>query len=266
MPSHYFPVDLPWGRCSQAYWAQEPTGNVFVFVHGFGGSAVESWNEFDGLLPAEGNHDIVFFGYDSVGLRTTVAAAFLVEFLHSLCCNPATTVNSTLPPELYRTEKFRVRQVILVGHSLGAVVCRRALLDAYNDRAAWASLVALVFFAPAHMGAHVLPLVASMLGILHFPMLAFTKWLAPVLDELQEDSLFLKDLRNETRTAIASGSAEFLRARAIAICERDRVVNPQSFCPQDAPPIVLMKDHVSICKPSNQFTAPVELVTKAMLS
>jgi pimeloyl-ACP methyl ester carboxylesterase len=264
MQTHMLPVSLPWGKNGRAYWSLEPTGDVVVFVHGFNGAAVETWSDFDSMLPDNVHHDVVFYGYDSLRLRATVAAAQLREFLSVLCCDSATTVNSTLEPELYRASSFVVRRVILVGHSLGAVICRRALLDARNSSEAWTSRVNLVFFAPAHMGAHLLSLATGILGALRIPLAPIAKWQFPILSELQEGSSFLKDLREETQQAISGGSSDFLRARAVAICERDNIVNPQTFCPHDASPVVVPKDHVSICKPNEEYMTPLELVAKVV--
>jgi hypothetical protein len=110
------------------------------------------------------------------------------------------------------------------------------------------------------MGAHLLSLLTGIMGVFKLPLAAVASWRFPVLEELRQDSGFLKDLRVDTQTALQAGDAEFLRARVVAICERDDVVDPRVFCAHDAAPIVLSRDHVAICKPSADYMTPVELV------
>jgi len=207
------------------------------------------------------SHDVVFYGYDSLRLRATVAAAQLREFLQDLCLAGDATVNGTLEPDLHRSG-FLPERIVLVAHSLGAVVCRRAMLDARSDGQDWAHKVSLGFFAPAHMGAHVLGLVGGVLGLSKLPLAPIAKWRFPILSELEEGSGFLKDLRGETEKAVEKGGADFLRARALAICEYDDVVNCQPFSSYDASPTVLSRDHLQICKPDADYLAPLRVVAK----
>ena len=48
--AHYMPRDLGWGRNSRVHWSIAPRGRAIVFVHGFGGAATSTWNQFAALL------------------------------------------------------------------------------------------------------------------------------------------------------------------------------------------------------------------------
>jgi len=261
--THMLPESMPsWGTGSRAYWALEPNGDVIVFVHGFGGSAVHSWSQFDVLLPEIANHDVVFYGYDSFRLAITVAARELGELLDSLFVAGAMTVNGTIERELYRDDqKFVVRRVLLVGHSVGAVICRRTLLDAANAGALWVDRVKLVLFAPAHMGTDLMCLWTSLAGSFRVPLDALVKFRIPILREIERGSQVLNDLRSSTKEAMHDGGRSYLRAVAIAICEIDRVVVPDPFCPADELATVIPRTtHRSICKPNENYSRPLEII------
>jgi hypothetical protein len=90
--------------------------------------------------------------------------------LHRLGTEAAGITNPVLASVVARDKTFEYKRVILAAHSLGAVICRWALLFAHNKKKAgaadhgWVDRTAMVLFAPAHMGAVVSDLVRE-LGI-----------------------------------------------------------------------------------------------------
>src|SRR5688500_13432064 len=143
-----------------ALWAVNPNRTLLVFVHGFGGSATGTWVAFPELLDvsSKARHcDCVFYGYDGFRTRAYVSALKLLAFLDRLCTDTANTINATLPSVApKRAADFAYDKIIIVAHSLGAIVSRQALVSAHKSGAAWAAKVDLVFFAPAHSGADLL--------------------------------------------------------------------------------------------------------------
>jgi pimeloyl-ACP methyl ester carboxylesterase len=262
--THYALARLPWGEKSRGYWSIQPTGTVIVFVHGFGGGPVTTWSQFENLLPGAHHHDLVFFGYDGVRSRCGIPATQLREFLDELWSYPVRTTNSCLDAAAHRPAGFRFDRFILVGHSLGGVICRRALLDARNGASEWLERTTLALYAPAHMGAHVLALISNVMGVFKLPLAAVAEWAFPVISDLKEGSQFLKDLRDETKGAIERGNAEALRARLVVLAEHDTVVNTNTFSPHDAPATILPCGHLEVCRPTPEFTAPLDLLLRCL--
>jgi pimeloyl-ACP methyl ester carboxylesterase len=263
MQTHYLPKDLPWGRRTRAYWATQPNKTLVVFVHGFAGKAVDSWTDFAGLLterPQAAGCDLVFYGYDSLRRPMQNSALQLLEFLDVVHKDPGPMLELTLDASAQRDAKFRYDRLVLVGHSLGAVVARRALVDAHRDGRAWAPKTHLVLFAPAHSGAQILEMATSVMGAFKVaPVETIAKWLYPVLDDLKLGSPALAQLKDDVREAIQAGGAEHLRAKLVVISDNDEVVRPERFfC--DPVSRQLSRGHIDICKPDAVYTDPVDLL------
>lgn len=267
MSSHWEATPIPYGdrERSMARWATQPAGTVVVFVHGFGGG-VSTWDEFDELLPLEpraAGADLVFFTYDGLRAPVLTSAAQLRDMLDELMTSPSRCVNGTLEPEDHRPASFAYHKLVLVAHSLGAVVTRKALLDAYRVRAPWLDRVELVLFAPAHRGAPVIDVARETLGLFHAAMMTVMKVVTTysVLADLEPDSPLLADLRAQTERALSAG-ARTLAARHVATAAHDKVVAHLDFVLEDAPAVPLPGSHTSICKPSDNYTSPIEIVAR----
>src|SRR4051794_2647056 len=73
-PSHSFPQHLNSGKNSVAQWATQPDGQLVIFIHGFGGDAIATWNDMQLMLPADRRFDgvdLAFYGYDSMRSRAS---------------------------------------------------------------------------------------------------------------------------------------------------------------------------------------------------
>src|SRR6266404_521895 len=142
MQTHWSLRRISAGQNSMAEWAVQPEGNALVFVHGFKGSAVGTWTEFPTLMRDQARcsgWDLIFYGYDGVRTRATNSAGHLREWLEILSTNPLSIINPTLDEEVRRGAGFAYKRIILVAHSLGAIVSRQALLDAHLHRRDWVS-------------------------------------------------------------------------------------------------------------------------------
>jgi len=281
--SHYLPTDLRdhngviWGKESRAVLATEPAKGCVLFVHGFNGNAVGTWLEFPRLLPLETEcdaYDALFFGYD--GLRDTVAysANTLGGLLESVLTLPSVgVVNPSMPTgATKRPRTFQYERVVICAHSLGAVVVRRALLDALAQKASWTGRFAdvqLLFFAPAHMGARIIKLVEE--GLTAFSLsLAVAKISGKsaavglkakyqVLQDLEIGSQTLDDLRADTRRLLDANPAgyDFLRAHVVH-AKRDNIVEHGQFVNDFKPKFIPKKNHSQVCKPELGFLEPLE--------
>src|SRR5438045_407845 len=113
--NHLSPRDIPFGKGSRAYWAFQPTGRALVFVHGFGGESVGTWNDFPILLtqtPEFGGYDLIFYGYDGLYTQANASAAQIGKFLGQLLSAPATVFNQTVRPDSHRPATFDYTSVV----------------------------------------------------------------------------------------------------------------------------------------------------------
>ena len=260
MQTHHVPVGIPFGEKSEALWAISPNHVAIVFVHGFGGSATNTWIQFPSLLQSEAGCegcDFIFFGYDGLRIRARPSAAKFISLLDELFGNAAGLAADSLPT-VKRLKRFNYKRVVIVAHSLGAVVSRIALLDAFRHQRNWTSKVELVLFAPAHGGASILPLATLAMGALRLaPVEAFARYRFQVLHDLERSSQTLSRLEKQTLSAIQQG-AKSLIARRVVYAGNDKIVDPVDFC--DDPPAFFIQDvsHTSVCKPRSDFRDPLD--------
>jgi pimeloyl-ACP methyl ester carboxylesterase len=253
---------------SRAHWAVAPAlGTAIVFLHGFAGEAVNTWTEFPQLL---GNDvrargvDLIFYGYDGMYAQAGDSALRLAEFLDCLLNRP----KEILPAFLHRPFDFKFNKVVIAAHSLGAVIARRALLDAWNYGERWPLLTRLVLFAPAHNGAYSAILASTFLngqgwflGKLIGTAVAHS---TPLLVDLQPQSVVLNQLRSDTEELLAaSPGSPFAIAHSVSWATNEKVVINARFV-QDPKPHQLKGDHRAVCKPCQGFDAPVDLVLAAL--
>lgn len=260
MQTHRLPKPLAAGAL--VYRSIANANQALVFIHGFNGKAVKTWQEFPRLLPntaTTANCDIFFFGYDSLKRRVRVSAIRFREFLEG----DVLSSSGGIPSEDSADRVSKYESLIIVAHSVGAVVARRALLDAAKLRSPWLQRSRLVLFAPAHMGAHIVPLVAESLSFLrHLPFSPMLHLWFPILYDVREGSQTLTLLREDTLRALAQG-VPGMRAAVVAISESDIVVNTNDFC-EDPVPFALKASHTGICKPSDAFLEPLNVVRSVL--
>jgi len=97
---------------------------AIIFIHGFTGDAEDTWGKFDELLKDEEQlkgWNIYQYGYNS---------KFTPDIKGLWACNPdITMLAENVRTQL--TENFggKYRQIALVAHSMGGLICQRAVLD-----------------------------------------------------------------------------------------------------------------------------------------
>lgn len=260
----YTPLSV--GLNSKAYWSTAPSGEVLVFVHGFAGEARSTWQEFPSLIMQDSRCqgvDLVFFGYQSTKVRANLSAAVLYNFLNDFYSCPSEIINETVLRTGQRSPNFALKKITLVGHSLGAALCRQVAVDAQRQRAPWAPRIQLILFAPAHLGADVIQLVSSTLstGRLGAAIASYAKFKYPVLRDLEPNSRFLRSLLRETQKFLKQHKYPHLVARLVAFGDQENVVDTNTFADDPVPQVYKGKGHFDVCKPSTRFLEPIADVT-----
>lgn len=249
---------------------------ALVFLHGWGGTASDTWEAFPEALrlsPRAAHVDAFFLQYPSREHRVAFCAAPVASIVRDLLRHPLERVISgALPPGTTRPP-FIYSRVVLVGHSMGAVVARRALLDIFDelteeDR----SRLRMLFFAPAHTGSSLPRLLTSGLGLDWLPGgalvgAALTSYYVS-LQDLAEGSACLTALAEDARIARLSAvpgavspadAPGYLRAR-VWHARDDKVVSQERFDADWPLQPVMGRNHRSICKPGLGYTRPIDAV------
>lgn len=266
--------DEGWMPKSQALLCQKVPTMAIVFVHGFGGGADSTWEQFVRCLramPEAAVADAFFIDYPSTKHPVAFCSAKFREFLFDLLRKPSSNiVNPSLPKEApTRAVTAAYQKIMLVGHSMGAIVARQALLDLDRDALTSAERAAIymLFFAPAHKGARSLgKLVASGFGLDKFPGGQFLGALLLLryrsVADLTKESDCLSDLATHSKArredrAREGQSADYLRAH-VYHAENDRIVYVDTFDDDYSTNPVMAQNHRSVCKPRKDYPKPAE--------
>jgi hypothetical protein len=269
--AHYLPftLDKKYGENTFALWAVDKPQFLIIFIHGFNGSTKTTWPNFPSLLPQSskaGVCDIVFYGYDGLYTQSNNSAIKFYRFLDDFLREPAKLINETI---LYDTKKrstsFKYERVIIVAHSLGAVITRQALLRAHSlhhssgQTLPWLDMIEMIFFAPAHNGAYAASLAHSLLGKLGrtIPSIGGHALLykMPLIQDLQPSSPVISLLKDNTIKAIKSLPATsrkgYLVARHVVWAELEKTVVNMDYCEDPTAELLDGKDHQGVCKPES---------------
>jgi pimeloyl-ACP methyl ester carboxylesterase len=254
-------------------------GTVVVFVHGWSGSGVGTWDHFPRALrftPEARTVDFLFVDYPSVSHTVAFCSAQLRGFLLDLVRDPTERIlNSSLPRGApRRPPALQYGRIIIVAHSMGAFISRRALLDLdRNDLTrAERERFQLLFFAPAHKGSRLPLLIESGLGLDWLPgAVAVGKLLTlryRSLEDLAVGSGSLTSLAEDGREMTAKREAaheptEYLRARVIH-AENDKVVVQDTFYPDYPASPIMRQNHRTVCKPGDDYLKPVEALRRML--
>ncbi len=264
---HLPPLPLSYGAGTKALWSKEPNGKLLVFVHGFGGNALTTW----GLLPVllsirkeVKGYDIVFFGYESLKLNAYECAEHLQKCLDDLLSKKKEVAHESIrnhDPAYVGSVPRTYREMVLVGHSLGACVIRRAMLnEVRSGEGSWPTRTKMIWFAPAHCGARVILLLTAVSLNLQVKGLSqVAEFFCPSLKDLTPKSDFLKELLDET-TDVCKTDARLI-SRLTIRAKNDLVVLNKPFAKDRTPAVSIAKaSHMSVCKPKGFDGALMELL------
>jgi len=270
---HNWPVRLSYGAGTVAYWSKNVVCRLVVFVHGFRGYAVKTWMEFPSLLEEDatlGDCDLIYYGYDSPNYSVAVSGERLYRMLDWAGGDSGVLVDESLPPSAGRRgDGGSYWVIVVVAHSLGAVIARQALLLANERRRPWADRIRLLLFAPAHTGSDVVQMAATFLGVfkpLSPDMVkAGVELLWPVLKDLDVESETWKRLERDVEAAVPVGDGPHcLKAHAVLLGAEDRIVRPLRFGRDPSLVIIEGRDHVNICKPDRRYGDPLRALMEAL--
>lgn len=260
MSEYYFaPQRIEHGLGSRAHWAVEPCGRAVVFVHGFGGTAEGTWIDFPSMLRSRTESrgvDLLFFGYEGKRHRTQHSAMRLRSLLIELVEDP---LRLPARAQVHRSSSFEYEFVLLVGHSMGAIVIRQAIIDLFRLPKHWQEKIRIALFAPAHMGADIGPLVFEAVAgvpiLAPVPALARMYWKA--LRDVEGGSQTIEQILDETRRALATGRATNMKARVVVHGGNDSVVNPNTFAEDPPSTFYVHSGHSRVCKPNSGWERPL---------
>ncbi|MDB6027362.1 MAG: hypothetical protein JWM68_3585 [Verrucomicrobiales bacterium] len=247
----------------QVLFAAKPSGKAILFIHGFTGDAIKTWSDFHLLLPecskCEGR-DLFFYGYDGLRAEMNASASIFRGFLDGLFGNTLSFLRDNLPPSAQRPTEFEYSELVIVAHSLGAVITRRALLDATKKNSPWVVKTKLVLYAPAHKGARVAELALETASSFTFLKLfgAGARFASPLIDQLKPNSTALTQLLAETLSACQGGANPHLVARKVVIAEYEQIVENETFGGDPPPDPIPDTTHTTVCKPRKDFSHPLQ--------
>jgi hypothetical protein len=261
-----------------AFISESLTANTaVVFVHGFLGDAEGTWLNFQEMIDSCHTEyqqlaecDFFFFAYPSFFQEITDSAEQFLKFIAAIYPTPPgwlfsiskqfssipAIIDLDLPVHAYKN-------LILVGHSEGCIVIRRAAVFAYKQPGQDHPILTshmLPLFAPAHLGFQPTGWIRACLAVgrieaIVMPLLR----LSPAFGEMETTNL-LDQINTDTTKFWDESHLNVMRARVLF--GKERIVVKGEFTndiPENSEP---GKNHVSICKPKAGYDRPIRFVIK----
>lgn len=265
-------VESPKGWSLYVSHSDRPVSRLVVFVHGFMGNPISTWTDFPSAALTRqwwADSDLLFVGYRSTkGTINGVALQFLQELPKFF---PAPFEPARIARGQPAREQFPdYNDLVVVGHSLGGVIVRRAVAHATQQWSADPTRRSPIMgarvrlFSPAIAGfrpAGILGLLASTERWKIIEMFARS---SPAYIELQRGSEVLLETRQRTE-ALAAAHEELESLRPdILWAEPDRVVLPECYVTDTRVSVLPDTSHKSVCKPGDDFTAPWDFVERGL--
>ena len=252
-----------YGKNTTAFLSHSFPNNLVIFVHGFIGNATKTWEEFPQLFKTHDDFDtsdIIFYDYESLKGQVSNNAIKFYEFLKAVCENSPNEI--TFKRNIIEKD-FAYSKVLLVAHSLGSIIVRRALLNAKSENKIWLSKCKMILFAPAHCGARVqnkfasLPVVGNCLLVLGL--------IYPVLDDLKPESQTISNLKSDSKRYLKINQGSFTIAHSVVWAENELIVYNEIFCSDPVAKLMANKTHITVCKPNHTtYIEPYKIVVDAL--
>jgi pimeloyl-ACP methyl ester carboxylesterase len=247
-----------------------------VFVHGFFGNVTTTWEYFPDLCDNENvpgadileQSDLYFFDYPAHKAFVKESANRLAQFLGCLFPEPAMDLFYFREEDRrsIREPWLAYRRLLLVGHSLGAVVVRECIENQFRAFSShqpppWISICEIRLFAAAHLGFK-----PSGFKELLFKLAPREFTSLPAIwraySDLQSTSSVLVDLKKRTEKLAAVRPELKCTSALLLYGTREDVVVPGDF---DCDYTIEWQDdsnHTQVCKPAEDFTNPLRFITR----
>ena len=263
------------------YFSLRPALRLIIFLHGWRGETMESWAGFEPWNLPENEWwncaDLVFVGYDSLRDDPRAVAADFRALTEMLYPRPHRFARRLRRDFWGEEAENQYEELIVAAHSLGGLIARKAVLEAFtawqyrrNMAAGYRRPPILDagqrLFSPASAGFRP----AGFLGAFK----ATNVWgstVEPALrtgiafQDLQPGSSLIVDTRAETVAAVGDPDAGALRAR-IVWARPDKVVETAKYASDQWECYLKGTSHETVCKPSSTFVAPWEFVSTGVVS
>jgi pimeloyl-ACP methyl ester carboxylesterase len=285
----HIPIGLKQDRRALGLLSKRPPSTAIVFVHGFWGKPRSTWVDFVNLIEKDekwDNCDLFFYGHRS-NKQVRPLADKLLPFLTELATRRESGVMTTpfIAPSSTSTTLFGTtadfwntrgtspyKQIVLVGHSAGALIIRETLCLAArspeggeDSKTELTAIDAMLlqshvrFFAPAHRGL----LGAGLLGIAKsVPMIDLVPALILEWNPLYkniEKQMVVDDIKSETERLWKEHKYPALKALSV-FGHNETIVNIGKYDHEDKEKTLDHQTHTSVCKPRPDFPFPVEFV------
>lgn len=266
---HTEAIDLDSNKDYTAFFAKGNTTQLLIFIHGFRGNGVSTWKNFFTMLRNDvrfADKDIIYYGYKSTAYQAADHAGDFYDFLnlHALSVHDSSCCAKALKEKSMEEREYT--KVTIIAHSLGAIVTREALKTAYDNKCPWLPKVQMMLFAPAHMGANILPLLYETLNltILTKLLAALFKYRTPVLNDLEKESPILQKIMKDTLTLLGQNAGDFTKAKAVVHARGDKVVQNIKFNQDSDAKRVEGKSHSKVCKPTKNYNEPLVFLNEIL--
>ena len=249
-----------WGKNTFVNWSLQSQNKAIIFIHGFNGSSTETFGDFNldfRYRPEYAGYDVYFFGYNSLFAQIANSALDFLEFLRALHDDINSVINES-KANVIRPGHYS--KMILIAHSLGAVVARQGLNDGYDNNENWLDKCELILFAPAHIGAR-----TEIDSFINFPgplkaLGPLARYFVVTLNQLLAPGIIINPMTEKCKELIAvKGIKTFTIAKKVLWAERERVVINRKFL-NDPNALRIPGNHEKICKPSKNFERPFDEV------
>jgi len=282
------PKSIPGFAPSYALLSEsEHVDTAVIFVHGFGGSATGTWRNFQGLVEEYSSEypwwnawDLFFYSYESlktpIGVNAHRLRSFLKDVLSSSNLREIKPIDGAQPTFTWGSSDYQI--LFCVGHSEGAVVIRRMILDRLNEAREGVEGIhdgpitnlgsgragdllmnaSMRFFAPACLGTNFSSWFGF--GMSFSTLISALAASSLVRNELLPESPILKQIQSETETAHKGFPSMRALTAKVLFGDRDQVVYTGAYnC--DGVFYERGQDHFSICKPKYIYRRPLEFVS-----
>lgn len=248
-----------------------PAKRLIVFVHGWRGDAITTWGEF-AKPPADewwDVSDLLFVDYDSTKESVVATADRIRARLKDFYPIPheRMLMHDGIAVRAAWDEPYE--ELVVVGHSLGGLVARRALVDALDEWKAKAFDTALRpaildaalrLFSPASAG--FLP--RGVLGALHAAPLwwvadMFLRKGGAYLD-LQPGSATITSTKEWTEAYGVGDKRAGALAASLLWANPEKVVATERYATDAQTRTADGTHHASVCKPTAEYSLPYHFV------